>query len=100
MRIQLTMEGGIAFFPGLNKPIIVDTEALSQHDQAEVQRLLQETHFFELSDNALAPSYEGADRQRYTITIEDDDTSHILRLVDPIQNPHFQALVQYLRQLR
>lgn len=100
MRIRFTMEGGIAFFPGLSKPAVIDTVSLSQKDQAEVQRLLRETRFFELPENGEAPPYGGADRQRYTITVEEDGKSHTLRLVDPIQDSHLQALVHYLRQKR
>ena len=38
MRIQFKMEGGIASFPGLSKPITIDSDQLPQQESDELKR--------------------------------------------------------------
>ena len=47
MRVEFTTEGGIAYFPGLSRPVVIDTDNLSEPDAAELQRLLDDADFFE-----------------------------------------------------
>ena len=48
MRVELQTEGGVAFFPGLNKPVVVDSDDLPKKQAAQFQQLIDSTHFFDL----------------------------------------------------
>jgi len=45
MRIQFKMEGGIAYFPGLSKPITIDSDQLPTQESDELKRLVNATRF-------------------------------------------------------
>jgi len=47
MRIEFMVEGGIAHFPGLARPVVIESEALPEMDAAELVRLLEAARFFE-----------------------------------------------------
>ena len=63
MRIQFKMEGGIASFPGLSKPITIDSDQLPQQESDELKRLVNTTHFFDLPAVIGSPAPELRDRQ-------------------------------------
>jgi emfourin len=95
MRIQFQAEGGIAHFPGLSQPVTIDTVNLPKAEAAELRRLVDAAQLFELP--ASARSRRGAaDYRQYTITVEQDDRRHTVRLSDPIEGQALQALVDYL----
>ncbi len=98
MRIELTTEGGVAYFPGLSKPVVVDSGRLSQEQKAELQRLTEEARFFELPEKADTPR-RGADYRRYTLTIEGDARHHTVQFTDLIDNPALKRLVHYVESL-
>jgi hypothetical protein len=99
MRIRFQMEGGIAYFPGLNKPIEVDSETLPAQESNALKQMLAAAHFFDLPTEVNPPPH-GADQRQYTITVEDDKRIHTVRLTDPIENPNLQALVAYMQAKR
>ncbi len=102
MRVQFQTEGGIAHFPGLSKPVTIDDAQLAQQDAAELHRLLGAARFFDLPAatrtraSAATPARGAADYRQYTISVEDGDRRHTIRLADPIEDPDLQALVDYL----
>jgi hypothetical protein len=97
MRVQFKTEGGVAFFPGLSKPTIIDGDDLPPKEAAELKRLAAAARFFGLP--ADPPRRTGAaDYRQYTITIEDGQRSHTVRLADPIEDPDLQALVDFLSE--
>ena len=100
MRIQFKMEGGIAYFPGLSKPITIDSDQLPQQEFDELKRLVNATHFFDLPTVIGSPPPGAADYRQYTITIEDDGKQHTVRLTDPIEAPNLQAVLTYLKTRR
>jgi len=100
VRIQLKMEGGIAYFPGLSKPITIDSDELPKQESDELKRLVNATHFFDLPTVIGSPPRGAADYRQYTITIEDDGKQHTVRLTDPIEDPNLQALLTYLKTRR
>ena len=100
MRIQFKMEGGIAYFPGLSKPITIDSDELPKQESDELKGLVNATHFFDLPTVIGSPPPGAADYRQYTITIEDDGKQHTVRLTDPIQDPNLQTLVTYLKTRR
>ena len=94
MRITLRTEGGIAHFPGLARPHVLDTAALSESDARAVEDLVNAAQFFTRPD---APAPGGADRRKYTVTVTRDEESRTLHAYDPL-DPALSALVARLRK--
>lgn len=97
MRIEFKMEGGIAHFPGLSRPVAIDTEPMALEERTEMESLVEEAHFFELPSSTLPPR-GAADYYQYTITIESKGRRHTVRLTDPIEDSHLQKLLTLLRK--
>lgn len=96
MRITFQTEGGFAHFPGLNKPLTLDTSALPERDAAGLSDLVARADFFARA--AQVGAGEGkADYRTYNITVEDAGRSHSVRVVEPVEDPHLQALIDGLR---
>jgi hypothetical protein len=97
MRIAFTTEGGVAFFPGLSRPAVIDSRDLSAGAAAELERLLSSAHFFELPEESRALRRGAADYRQYTITVQNQGRRHTVRLADPVESPALQALLDFLR---
>lgn len=97
MKITFLREGGIAFFPGLHKPTTINDNDMSQDDLDELERLMQESCFFEQPKQVGALARGAADYQHYTITIDDGTQRHSVHLVEPIQDIRLQELVAFLQ---
>ncbi|QSQ27574.1 hypothetical protein JY651_22840 [Pyxidicoccus parkwayensis] len=98
MRIELKREGGVAFFPGLSRPHSVDLESLPPETAEALQRAVREARFFE-QPAVVGTATRGADRTRYTVTIEDDGGQrHTVQLVEPVEEPQLRALLELLKQ--
>jgi hypothetical protein len=100
VQIQFKMEGGLAYFPGLSKPITIDSDELPKQESDELKRLVNATHFFDLPTVIGSPAGGAADYRQYTITIKDNGKQHTVRLTDPIEDPNLQALLTYLKTRR
>ena len=100
MRIQLKIEGGLAYFPGLSKPITIDGNALPPQEADKLKQLLDAAHFFDLPPVLNAPAPGAADYHQYTITVDDDSKHHTVQMTDPIGEPNLQALLTYLKTRR
>jgi hypothetical protein len=97
MHIVLTTEGGLAFVPGLSRPIVIDSHDLSATEAAELERLLDSARFFELPVDSRALHYGAADYCQYTISVGNENRRHTVRLADPVENPQLQALLEFLQ---
>jgi hypothetical protein len=100
MRVELQTEGGVAFFPGLAKPIVLNSRDLSKEQVAQLQQLIDATRFFELPAASRALPKGAADMRRYKITVEDGRRRRTVRLTDPIENMHLQALIDFVQEQR
>ena len=97
MRIQLKIEGGVAYFPGLNKPRVIDSADLPAAEAKHLRQLVDAAGIFEQSAGSPTLPKGAADYRQYTITVEDGRRQRTIRLADPIANPDIEALVEYLR---
>jgi len=98
MQIQFKSEGGFAFFPGLNKPVTIDTEKLSPQETGELQKLLNAARFFELPKLVGAISPKAADHRRYNITVEKaEGGSHSVQVADVVDDPPLRQLLDFLK---
>lgn len=97
MRVELKIEGGIAYFPGLSKPRAIESDRLSKEDAAELERLVNAAHFFELPARVGAVQEGAADYRQYIVTIAEGRRSHTVRLVEPIGDTHLQLLLEFVK---
>jgi hypothetical protein len=97
MHVQFKTEGGFAYLPGLSKPVTIDTDGLSPEEAGKLERLVEAAGFFELPATP-EPPREGADFRTYTISISSSGRGHTVRIVEPVENPQLQALVDYLSE--
>ena len=96
MRVQFQTEGGIAHFPGLSEPVIVDTQELPAEEARELERLIDSAGLFELPATP-APPQGARDYRQYTISVTGARRSHTARVTDPIEDPRVRKLVSYLK---
>ena len=83
MRIDFSIDGGFAAFPGLAKPVTIDCEALPPADEARLRDLVHRAGF--LSRPAAAPSKNLPDARRYTIAVDDAGHCSTVTVAEPIE---------------
>ena len=93
MRIDFVEEGGLAYFPGLRKPVTIDVEQLEPGERAGLEQLVADAGFFELPPNVGRAAPGAADHQHYRLTIEDKGRHHSVRMLVPVDDPALRALV-------
>lgn len=98
MRIEFSQAGGIAYFPGLSKPITIEVDQLDVKDAEELKRLVDVTHFFNLPAAIGVPAKGMADYQFYTLTISDNDRQHSVRILVPVEDPALLDLIQVVQK--
>ena len=94
MRIAFSMDGGIASFPALRRPVTFQCEALGQERSARLKALVEDARFFTAAPTPPGP---GADRRSYTVEIDDGARCRTLTLEEPIHDPALRALVDEIR---
>lgn len=101
MKVSLQIEGGVAPVPALENPVELGPEDMAGVDTGKLRQLVirAEEH------KAAAPKKaRGADRRTYTIALEDAGERHVVKLMDPLDDPmsHMvaQLRVQALHALR
>jgi hypothetical protein len=96
MQVQLTMEGGIAHFPGLSRPVVIDSAALSDEEVGELQRLVAAARFFEQPPSAGPPPRGAADYRRYTLVVADGERRHSVQVTDPVADQGLRELLRFV----
>jgi len=94
VRIELQTSGGIAYFPGLARPVTVDSGNLPAEQAADLERQVEAARFFDLPAVVGGPSRGAADYRQYTLTVEASGKRHTVHLTDPVSDPALQALLQ------
>ncbi len=97
MRVTFKTDGGFAYLPGLSQPVTIDSSGLSPEEADELERLVEAAGFFELPATS-EPPRGGADVRSYTISVSSSGRGHTARIVEPIEDPQLQALVDYLSE--
>jgi hypothetical protein len=98
MRVIFTSEGGVAFFPGLSRPVTIDAAALTDEERNELEHLIDEAGFFTLPSEAGKPAKGAADYRRYTITVEEPGRRHTVKASDPLDDPKLRNLIGFLQR--
>ncbi|HMA31255.1 MAG TPA: protealysin inhibitor emfourin [Casimicrobiaceae bacterium] len=95
MHIDFSIDGGIAAFPGLAKPVRIDCAALSARDAAQLRDLVNKADFFGVAEPA--PRAPMPDARAYTIMVDDGLQCRTLTLAEPIADRPMRELVAELR---
>jgi len=98
MRIKFSQTGGLAYLPGLNKPVTIDDDLLEKDDAEELKRLVQAARFFDLPPAVGAPARGAADYQQYGLTVEDGGRQHTVRILVPVDDAPLQELIRAVQQ--
>ncbi|MEP7063899.1 MAG: protealysin inhibitor emfourin [Betaproteobacteria bacterium] len=94
MKIEFKVEGGIAHFPGLQKPVTIDAARLPAPHVARLRRLVDGARFFDAAPVAQSP--HARDAQCYVIAIDDGARQRTLTVSEPIANAAMRDLVSEL----
>lgn len=98
MRIEFAVEGGVAYFPGLAEPVIVDVELLGEDEAEQLKRLIEAARFFDLPAVVGSAAPGAADYRQFILAIDDGSKKHTVRVLEPIGDPALQELVQAVQK--
>ena len=98
MRVTFAMPTtGLGYFPGLAKPVQIDTDQLPEAEARELAKLIEAARFFERpAEPDPAAGRQGADQRHYAITIEQGARRRELQVGEPIDDPELRSLVRLL----
>lgn len=99
MRIQYSVSGGLAYFPGLARPRTLDTDSLPQDVARDLITTVRKSDFFALPDHVGATPAGAADMQKHTLTVEDGERTHTVQISDSVPDPVLQDLLQKVDSL-
>jgi hypothetical protein len=90
---SISIEGGIAHFPGLARERRVDFSTLRDTEIETFRALVEKARFFARQD---APAGGGADRRTYRIAIDLGGGRKMLTVRDPVNDPDLAALIRFI----
>ncbi|BBQ01054.1 hypothetical protein BSFA1_61820 (plasmid) [Burkholderia sp. SFA1] len=96
MQAELFIDGGVGFFPGLARPIVLDENALSAEERDELARLVSAARAEPVAPRAAA-SKPVPDGRSYRIRIAFADGTKELSCADPSVPPAFAALMAFIK---
>ena len=97
MRVIFQTEGGVAHFPGLSRPVTIETEALPEQEAAELRELMDAARLLDRPAQVGKAGRGAADYRQYTITVEAANRTYTVRLSDPVEDPDLQRLLRFLQ---
>ncbi len=97
MIINFESDGGLAHFPGLSRPIRIDTSELAPEHADQLKGLVERARFFEQPPEVGAPPPGAADLRSYTISVQDGNRFNTVRTSDALADPALRDLVEHLR---
>jgi hypothetical protein len=93
MKIHFSVDGGLASFSGLRKPVTIDAAALSPADGMRLRKLIADAGRTAVPARVPAPA---PDARCYTLAIDDEGACTTLKLSEPIVDPALRDLVAEL----
>ena len=97
MRVIFQTEGGIAHFPGLSRPVTIETDQMREQEAAELRELMGAARLLDRPAHAGKAAPGAADYRQYTITVEAQHRSYTVRLAEPVDDPDLQRLLRFLQ---
>jgi hypothetical protein len=98
MRVELSIEGGFAYFPGLAQPIVVEATQLSAADATELRRLCGAA-LAAGGKARMSPLASFPDARRYQLAIDVDGVTHELTVADPISPQAVADLIEFVNRV-
>jgi hypothetical protein len=95
--IDFESGGGFAHFPGLSRPVRIDTADLAPEQADQLKWLVDRARFFDQPSEVGAPPPGAADLRSYTITVEDGDRRHTVQTSDALTDPALRDIIEHLR---
>lgn len=99
MKIHFKTEGGLGFFPGLNKPLEIDSINLPEPEAVRLGELVAAATR-DAGQNSRSGGVHksgAADYKKYTVFIENEGHQDVLQFTDGTVGPESQELLNYLR---
>jgi hypothetical protein len=97
MRVEFATSGGIAYFPGLARPVVIEANQLPEDEARKLNDLVAASRFFDQPERTASKMAPGAaDYRQHTITIDQGGRSHTLVVNEPIEDPDLKQLVGFL----
>lgn len=97
MHVLFATSGGIAYFPGLARPVTIEADQLPSEEASRLDGLVADSGFFDRPERVECGSAPlTADCRQYTITIEKGGQCHTLVVSEPIEDPCIRQLVRFL----
>jgi hypothetical protein len=91
------MEGGLAHFPGLSAPIVIDTETLPPLERQRLEGLVSGARLLE-QPMSVGSAAGKADQRTYLLSVENAGQSHAVRVIEPVEDPGMQMLIDELQR--
>jgi hypothetical protein len=95
MRIDFRMDGGLAAFPGLTRPVSIDCDALPPGETARLRALVERADLSATTHRRRAAPTP--DARTYTIAVDDGGECRTVTVSEPIANAAMRDLVAALR---
>ncbi|MGK6324696.1 protealysin inhibitor emfourin [Sphingomonas sp. DT-51] len=93
---RMTIEGGLAYFPGLAQQRVLSFDRLTAPERQEIATLAEDAHFFDCTPDGRRP---GPDARTYTLGLTINGRSRDLCVAEPISDPSLARLVTTVRRL-
>ena len=97
MLITFQVQGGVAFFPGLNRPVVIDTARLPGEERSKLEGLVQAAKFFDLPTTIGTRRRGAADFREYAVRIQDGIRDHAVHVTEPFENSDLEELLMALQ---
>ena len=96
MKVRFTIDGGIAYFPSLDRPVEILIDDLLPEEAEELMRKLRRARLFGCSSRAAIEDIP--DARRYTVTVEEESgREETLVFQEPVSDPSVSELLAELR---
>jgi hypothetical protein len=92
--VSVAIDGGLAPFPGLSRPVTVSTADLSPEDADRVAKLVADERLFDIPRDPPPP-----DARSYTVTVASGGTDRTVIAFDPVPAP-LRDLIDVVRRHR
>jgi hypothetical protein len=94
MKINFERSGG---FAGMLSTVSVDTSSLPSEQAAQIQNIVEDANFFNLSSTPPPPKRGPADYFNYKITVEaENGRKHTVECTDIAMQPSIKPLIDFL----
>ena len=97
MKIYFETAGGFGFFPGLNKPFVIESNKLKKEEAELLSQLINDADIKNIAAKNNSNN-RSADAKNYTIAIEENGKLSTINFSDTDDNITLKNLVAYLKQ--